>query len=313
MKLLTKRTISVFVLLLIATAFFYFISQNISDFKQLSIISPYLLIILISIFIFNYFLVSIITKNLLKPLGVYLKSKEAFALSIVTGFYNLITPFRGGAVTRAIYLKKKHNFTYTDFLASLAGMYLITFLIASLVGLITTILIYLKTETFSWILFLIFSGIFFPIFFIVTLSPKLKSVKSNFPNKFIKVINGWHLIKNNRKVILTITIISFSQLMLGAFMLYLQFKVFGIEIEFIKCLFLVSISSLAILIAITPAGLGISEAVTVFSALTIGITPVQSLSVALLGRVIQMIVLFILGPISSIILLNNKPKIENAN
>ena len=90
-------------------------------------------------------------------------------------------------------------------------------------------------------------------------------------------------------------------------MLYLQFRVFGFDIDFIKCLFLASLGSLSILISITPAGLGINEAVIVFSALTIGITPAQSLLVALLGRVISFLVLFILGPIFSALLIKHHP------
>ena len=54
-----------------------------------------------------------------------------------------------------------------------------------------------------------------------------------------------------------------------------------------------------------PALFKILEAIVVFSALTIGITPVESLSTVLLGRAIQMFVLFILGPIFSYILIKN--------
>ncbi len=94
-------------------------------------------------------------------------------------------------------------------------------------------------------------------------------------------------------------------------MIYLQFKVFGINFSFISALFLASIGSLGLLISITPAGLGIQEAIVVFSGLTIGIGVHESLSAALLGRAIQMIVLFIIGPIFSVILLRkNRENIE---
>jgi len=303
----TKHIISTLVLIFLVALFIYYIIQHISDFQQLSLVNPIYLVILLALFIFTYYLISIITKNILYPLGVYLKKGEAFALSIVTGFYNLITPFRGGAVTRAIYLKKKHAFPYTDFLASLAGMYVITFLIASFIGLVSTLFINYIYGSFNWIIFFVFLAIFFPLLVIVVLSPKLPLTKNNFINRFIKVINGWHLIKNNKRVIIIITLVSLIQLIIGAFMLYLQFRVFGIEIDFIKCLFLASIGSLSILISITPAGLGINEAVIVFSALTIGITPAHSLSVALLGRVISFLVLFILGPIFSALLIKYNP------
>ena len=307
-----KNLISIGILLIIVALFIYYIIQHISDFQQLSLVNPFYLVILLALFIFTYYLISIITKNLLYPLGVKLKGFEAFALSIVTGFYHLITPFRGGTITRAVYLKKKHEFSYTNFLASLAGKYLIIFLTASFIGLITTLFINYIYGSFSWIIFFVFLAIFLPLLLIVVLSPKLSLTKNNFINRFIKVVNGWHLIKNNKRVIIIITLVSILQLIIGAFMFYFQFRVFGIEVEFIKCLFLASIGSLSILIAITPAGLGINEAVIVFSALTIGITPAQSLSVALLGRVIGFLVLFILGPTFSAFLIKHNPN-SNSN
>lgn len=306
-----KNITSISILVVLVGLFIIYIKNNISNFQALSFVSPYLILILILLVLTRQALNSIITKNLLYPLGISLRKGEAFALSIVTGFYNLITPFRGGAVTRAIYLKKKHAFSYTNFLASLAGMYVITFLIASSVGIISTLTIYFSSGVFSRIIFAILCAVFFPLLVIVVLSPKLPLTKTNFANRFIKVINGWHLIKNNKRIIIITTLVSLIQLILGAVMFYLQFRVFGLEVGFVGCLFLASIGSLSMLIAITPAGLGINEAIIVFSALTIGITPAESLGVVLLGRAVQMSVLCILGPIFSYILLKHQPSNRN--
>ncbi len=281
----------------------YFIKNSLNDFKSIQFISPSLIVLFTFLYIFNYFLIGVITRILLGPLNVNLSTKESFAISIVTGFYNIITPFRGGIAARAFYLKKKHNFPYNDFLASLWASYILIFLVASFLGILSTILIYFTDQVFSWILFSIFSIFLLVLLFIIIFSPQLKERNNKFLNKFIKVVNGWHLIKNNKKVIFSIIILSVIQLAISALMLFLQFKVFGIEVSYIKSLFLTSISSLGIIISITPANLGIQEAITVFSALTIGITPAQSLSAALLGRAISLIVLFILGPIFSYLLI----------
>jgi len=305
----TKNIFSISALLIILAIAGYYIYNNLSDFKSLTLVNPLYLIILIALFILTYLFIGLVTQNLLYPLGVKLKGFEVFALSIVTGFYNLITPFRGGMATRAVYLKKKHSFPYVHFLASLAGMYVISFLIASLLGIISTILIYLTTGIFSTILFLIFLGIFIPLLAIIILSPKFPEHKNKWINRFIKVINGWHLIKSNLRIIFIISIITLIQFLIGSVMFYLQFRVFGINMGFFQCIFLSAIGNLSLLVSITPANLGVQEAITVFSALTIGITPEQSLSVALLARAIQMIVLFVLGPIFSVILFKHRPKI----
>ena len=141
---------------------------------------------------------------------------------------------------------------------------------------------------------------------IIFFSPSLNETKYSLINRVIRVVNGWNLIKKNKKTIFLVTLLSLSQLLLSALMLYLQFKVFGIQISYTSSLFLASLGSLAIIIAITPAGLGIQEAITVFSALTLGISPAESLAAVLIGRVISMLVLFILGPIFSVILIKKK-------
>lgn len=287
---------------LIALATFY-LKNNLTEFKQLSVQNPYLIILLIILFILSYIAISAITIVLLKPLGINLNQKESFSLSIITGFYNLITPFRGGMAARAVYLKKKHNFSYTNFLSSLAASYVLIFLVAGISGLLSSYYIYKTSSQIYPIIPAIFLITTLSMSFIIIFSPKFKETKYNFLNKFIKVVNGWHLIKNNKSVIAKTIFLSLSQLILSSLMLYLQFRVFGININYFSVLFLSSINAIGLLIAITPAGLGISEAITVFSALTIGISTAESLSAALLGRFVSVVVLFILGPIFSYVLL----------
>lgn len=281
----------------------YYVWKNWQDFASLEFVNPLLLIVMVAIILVNYFLSGIQNNELMSAVGLKLKQGETFALSIVTGFYNLITPFRGGMAARAVYLKKKHNFAYVHFLATLSAVYVLVFLVAGLLGIFSTLWIYYTTGIFSWILFLIFDAVVLGMLFIAFISPKFKEPKNRWLGRFVKVINGWHLIKKNKRVVFVTLLITLIQIMLGSFMLWLQFRVFGIEIGFVSCLFLNAIGSLGILIGITPGNLGIGEAITVFSASTIGITPAESLSAALLGRAVSLVVLFILGPIFSYVLM----------
>ncbi len=306
MEISVKRIISILILLVIMGLAGYYLVSNIDDFKDLKFESPEYLIILIFLFILNYLIIGIVTKELLTPLGVALSGKEAFGLSVVTGFYNLITPFRGGMAARAIYLKKKHAFSYTNFLSTLAASYILIFLVSGIIGLLSTYLIYLSTGNFSSIIFIIFLITTISMSSIMFFSPRFSDTKYKWINRIINVVNGWHLIKNNKRVVFVTTFFSFIQLITGAVMLYLQFKVFGFNISFIGSLFLSAIGSLGILVAVTPAGLGISETIIVFSAATIGISPAESLSAALLGRAVSLFVLFILGPIFSYKLIKNE-------
>jgi len=121
-------------------------------------------------------------------------------------------------------------------------------------------------------------------------------------------MNGWNLIRKNKKILSASIVIILTQILISCISTIISYHIFGIDLSFSKALFLTSIGSLSILIQITPAGLGINEIIAVFSGLIIGITPAQSLSVAILGRIVGMIIIFTLGPIFSYILLKHKPK-----
>ena len=306
MRKVIRGILSFGILLVLIVLAVLYLERNFEDFSELRFVSPMIILALILLFIFGYFLIGLTTKQLIKPLKINLGYFESFALSIVTGFYNLITPLRGGMAVRAVYLKKKHNFSYTNFFSSLSASYVLIFLSAGIMGLLSSGIIYLKEDIFSPIVSLIFLGVSLSLLFVIIFSPRMNEGKGFILDKIAKILNGWYLIRKDRGLLFFITIISIFQLLLSSLMLYLEFYVFGIEISFVKALFLSSIGLLGLIIAITPAGLGIQEAVAVFSASTIGISPVESLSVALLGRGVSVVVLFVLGPIFSWVLMRKR-------
>src|SRR3989344_746916 len=161
---------------------------------------------------------------------------------------------------RGIYLNKKYGFSYTNFLATLAASYILTFFIAAILGLFSILNIYLTRDIISWPIFTIFSGMFLIFLIVIVFSPKIPQTRYQFVNRFVDVLNGWHLINNKRKIIIAVSLMSIVQLLLSALSLFLQFNVFGIDITLSSAIFLSAMSSLSLLIGITPAGLGINEA-----------------------------------------------------
>lgn len=307
MKQPLKKFISISVLIILIALAAFYISSNWSDFTSLKLTHPLFIIIVAFLTILVGILIGLINYTILIPLKVKIGVFEAYALGVSSSFYNLITPFRGGIAARAIYLKKKHEFPITKFLSSLAAIYVVAFFVASLVGFFTMYVIYITTGIFNWIIFILFLIISLGMVFIILFSPNFPETRYGFINRFIKVINGWRLIRKNPKVIYTLTILTLAQVLLSGLRFYFLMKVFDINITIFGALLIASIGSLGLLISITPAGLGINEAIIVFTALTLGITPAESLSAAILGRLINTIILFILGPIFSWWLLRYKP------
>ena len=142
-----------------------------------------------------------------------------------------------------------------------------------------------------------------PLLIIIIFSPKLENRKNNIINKIINIINGWHSIKSNRKAVFIITLFAFLNLIIGTIGSIITYNIIGVNLNFLQAVFLTSVGSLSVLFAITPGGLGITEAIAVFLASVIGITPVESLTATIIGRVAGILVIFVLGPVFSYLLM----------
>ncbi|MGV8152622.1 MAG: lysylphosphatidylglycerol synthase transmembrane domain-containing protein [Candidatus Nanoarchaeia archaeon] len=304
-KLTLKNIIGLLVLIVLLFLFVFYIIKNINEFKSLSFVSPGYILIMIAISGVIIILNAYILKYLLEPFKIKLKFKEYFGLTVITSFYNTILPLRGGLFAKAAYLNKKHSFEISGFVAIMAGIYIINFFVAGAFGLIALFLIHRLFDIFNIIVFLGFLSCFLVSGFIIIFSPKFPETKIPFLNTIIKVINGWHSIKSNKKIVLIVFIISSLQLLMGTFFAYFAYQVFGVNIGLAKALLISSIGPLLVVIGITPSGLGINEAVSVFLAISIGISAVESIAVAVISRFASIIISFILGPIYSFILLKH--------
>nr|MBA4405534.1 hypothetical protein [Nanoarchaeum sp.] len=297
----TKQIISTLVIVLTLSLLVLYIYKNINDFKQLLNIHSYYIIPLFILTFIGLFLNGYILDILLTPFKIKINKKEKLLLPILTNFYNYITPFRGGMAARAIYLKKKYNLTYTDFLGTTLAVYLLAFFIASLAAIISLLLI-----KFNLLIFIFLLIIFLILTVIIITAPKIKLTKYNMLNRFIKVINDWNLIKKNKPVIYKTFIITLFQLFLSTLSVLLCYKVLGIDIGFTKALFISSISSLSIVISITPGNLGIGDAISVFSANLVGIDLTQAVGATIISRAVGLLIIFIIGPIATYYLLKKE-------
>ncbi|MFH1317868.1 MAG: lysylphosphatidylglycerol synthase domain-containing protein, partial [Candidatus Omnitrophota bacterium] len=312
-KGLTKKLLSITILTIILSSFTYYIYSHWADFTQIKISRPLLIIPLVIIAFLPSITNGLIIKYLVAPFNLKLGFKEWFGLSVITTFYNTIFPFRGGLIAKATYLKEKYSFPFFNYVAMMAGIYVISFLVAGFFGLVSLLFIYLFYRIFNSLILIVFVSVFLASFFIVLFSPKLPETKNSFLNKIIKVANGWHLIKGNRKIIFVSFAVEVVQILISVFSTTLLYRIFNIDISFVKALFLISIGKMFIFTGITPAGLGISEAIAVFSALVIGIRPAESLSAATLNRIIGTVVIFILGPIFSYLLIKKEKNPEDVS
>nr|MBA4405566.1 hypothetical protein [Nanoarchaeum sp.] len=306
--MVNKKLISNIILIITLVAISYYIAKNFHEFKQITVVAPIYLVPLALVFLFYILTNGLLIKYIIAPFNIKLKFKEWFSISILIQFYNTITPFKGGFIAKAAYLKEKYSFSYTDFISTVTGFYIINLFITSICGLTTILILLYRDNMFSLPIFLVFLITFLVLLLIIVFSRKFPKTKNKLLNRFIKVANGWDMIKNNKRIITLSLLITFAQLSVSSIGIWVGYSIFGINIGFVKALFLQSIITIGSLIAITPGALGITETIQVFSASVLGISASQSLTVALLTRLVSSVIILIIGPIISYKLIKSKSK-----
>ncbi|MCH7492341.1 flippase-like domain-containing protein [Patescibacteria group bacterium] len=289
-----KKSISIVILVSLLGWLFSYFLNNIGDFKNIFLLDRFDIALLVLIYTASLFINGVILKILVSKLGGKIRYKESFLLSVATSFFNFITPFRGGAGIRALYLKKVHNFDYTKFIVTLVGSYLVLFLVISSMLLIATTYLFIKYNIFNLAITILFGSFFIGLIFFIIASPKNRPTKNWLVRKVFEVSNGWDLIKQDGKLLFHLFLLNIIYVLLGTFFMYITFTALGINIAFFKVLYFNLISFVSFFINVTPASLGVYEGVLFVTSSIVGILPSDALIFAVIFRVIGFLVTFLL-------------------
>lgn len=239
--------------------------------------------------------------------GVYLKPKEWFGLAVVARLVNYLTPFSGGLIVRATYLKQRHDFPYAQFATLLASNYLISFWVIGVVGLLACTGL-VGTTHFSWMVALLYVGVVAFISFLILL-PAFRLPEYNRLTKLINTaLTGWSLIKNDKFLLTRLVLYTLINILLNAFSFWLSYLALEANVPFLSILLVSLLTSFSVLINITPGNLGVREAIVTFSSGLLGIGAAEGLLAALLIRAATILVAFTLGPIFSYLLAQEVPQ-----
>lgn len=242
-------------------------------------------------------------KIILRDFKKTISNLESQYITIVSYIGNYFLPLRGGAVIRSVYLKKKFNFSYSNFVSTLYGYYIIVFLVNSFVALTSLIFLQRRYNIISIPLYIFFGVTFVTM---LTLSifklpfHKLKIQKQSIIKKMLDIVknilNGWNVIVSNKKLLISLTILSLLRFFASALLFYVQFKALEIEVSLLNVLIYNCLSGVSLLVSLTPGSLGVREAIFVITSDVLGITNDQVMQLALLDRgmvVITLLILFV--------------------
>jgi uncharacterized protein (TIRG00374 family) len=236
-----------------------------------------------------------------RKFSIQLNWKEWFGLASVTAMGNYLTPFSGGLVARAAYLKHRYDFPYAHFLAMLAANYILAFAVISITG-IVTMLTLAGTASYSWLILL---------FFLVTLSTILlvsfvPSMAAGKQHRLLRLVQpaleGFDIIRRDRALWGKLIALTFFNVAAGGLLYFVAFASIGFAVPFTVALLIYLLTSFTLLINITPGNLGVQEAAASLAAAILGAGADMGLLAALIVRAVAIISAFALGPIFSYVL-----------
>ncbi len=230
--------------------------------------------------------------------NIHLAVWEWFGLAFVTTMGNYLTPFSGGMLVRATYLKVRHAFPYAQFVSLLAASYLLTFWVAGVLGLVAAIQLDAAASGASLLLtfFAVLVTAVTVIFFLPTFKLSGQWRVINIANEMLA---GWGKIRTDFALLLRLGGINLAGMLLNGLAFWLAFQALAISVSFPKAL-LISLSAVfSVVLTITPGNLGIREAIIGLTGGLIGIEVGEGLIVALLIRASTLVSAFTLGPLFS--------------
>lgn len=285
-----------------------FVYKNLGEIQQIRIVNPiYLLPIMILTIVF-LITNGLISKIILDKQGVRLRFSEWFGLSVVGSMANYITPFRGGLLTNALYLKKSHDYSYGKFISIIGTTYVLIFMVNSLCGLLALLWFYYSNGVFSTLLFLIFLSLFVFCLFLLIFPLKLPATHSNsYIQKVLNVTNNLLYLRKSKQLIIQLLCLCFINVCIVSLINYFEFMMIGVELGIEKSIMLSVFSTYSLLLSITPGSLGIKESFMVYSGWVLSVPLASVAVISVVDRVITFIPTLIIGLFYSHKLMRHEP------
>lgn len=291
--------IAISLLVIFALWTIYYVKQHLQDFSIIMQVPPSSLFLLYLLFILMVFSNGLTIKFILSGFGITIKAPEFFSLSIVSALANYLTLFRGGAGLRALYLKSKYDLAFTDFLSTLSVMFLIHFLVNSILGLLGMFFLYNENMTFNIPIALLFAALF--VFSSVGILVRIKLPDFNISTLRViaQIIDKWHLVRKDRNLFLMLVANNVVYSILIVLQTKIAFANYEVSMPWGTAMFFSAAKCLALLITITPGSLGIVEWLTVYMGNSLAYSGSEALMAQTLMRVVSITTLLTISPFAA--------------
>jgi uncharacterized membrane protein YbhN (UPF0104 family) len=300
-----RSLISTLALLAMAVAIYFYLSAHSDLLQSLENISLMQLCLLVALRILYITTFGLFMKLGVAKIGMRLNLLEWFGLQFVTIMGNQLTPFAGGVIVRAVYLKRRHSLSYPLFATLLLANHLAILLAASAAGFFICPFLP-RLGAIRWMLMAFFALVMVAIGVILSLPvshlPKRGRLKG-LTSLMNDCLEGWSILRSDTPLLLAVFALASAGIALNCLSFSVTYLSLGFQGMDQAALILGILMPFMVVIYITPGNLGIQELLISMTSGVIGGGVGKGLLVALVIRASTLIPVFILGSMSGSVLL----------
>ena len=289
-----KVCIRIFFTLLLLIVSAWYIGKNQDEFSKIFRLTAMQFFMLAGFIILEISINGWMCNNVVRFFGVDLKFREWLSLAVLNRYSNYLF-FKGGPIARGIYLKKKYGLRYRRFFVVVIFLTLIQIMCSSTILVLSIIFSHNKSYMLSRYVFLslvLMAGI--PFVCLFAPGRLLKAVGFNH-ERVQRFVDVWVALRARPSVILPSIFLSlFVVLLYGLRVCFIYSILYG-HINFSSAVILASVGQLSFYASLTPASLGIKEALMAYAGKAMGDNFLHIATVAALDRAVIIILVFSTG------------------
>ncbi|WP_337286858.1 lysylphosphatidylglycerol synthase transmembrane domain-containing protein [Candidatus Methylomirabilis sp.] len=244
---------------------------------------------------------------MISRLGSRIGIWECLNLSLVTSAMNIVTPMQGGMVVRAVYLKRLHDFQYSQYLATLIGRQVLMMIVCSGMAAIALAWMAFADHRYGWGAALAGAVVCLGIAVLARLFPRIRPQGNWLLDRIAAVSDAWYRLRSQPRLLATLTVLVGVQVAGELFSFWTAFGAIGIQAGLVEVTIAGTLGVLASTLSITPGALGIYEAVVAFVGAGVAIAPIHSVMASLVSRAVVLVLLMVLAPFAILFLKRHAP------
>ncbi|MEW6600308.1 MAG: lysylphosphatidylglycerol synthase transmembrane domain-containing protein [Nitrospirota bacterium] len=290
---MTRKIISIVLLVAITALGISFFLKNREDFQLITSVSIYVVLLLAGIQFLSTIGYGLQFKILTDHYKLKLNFPQWYGLIRTSAFSDLWLPTGGGTSLKAIYLKRIHNLKYSSFVASAAITNVIKLSVNSLLAFI--LLWAVKTKApmlLFWTIFFFFLGTVIVLIF-------AHRVKQDYLPA-LRVLQNmgeeWRKFRKDHETLMKLIGINCGIFMTAGLQVYFAFSAFSVHISLVTSGLIAALSIITRTINLIPGNWGVRELIVVALSGLDGITVNEGLHAAALSRIIEVALTLILAP-----------------